>query len=162
MPRPRKLRFVRGGPMSNAFKPKGIPARDLEEVVLSVEGLEALRLTDLEKQDQETAATQMNVSRQTFGRVLAEARQVVAEALVMGKVIRIQGGFFTLSGVDRRGRLGRRRRPSRSRDSRFPRLDLPIQITGTTTYRLWAVSMGHGGVAIRSPRFPMRSVRSVA
>jgi len=46
----------------------------------------------LEKLDQENAATQMNVSRQTFGRVLAEARQIVAEALVMGKVIRIQGG----------------------------------------------------------------------
>ncbi|NVL90551.1 MAG: DUF134 domain-containing protein [Desulfobacterales bacterium] len=106
MPRPRKPRFVRGGPMSNAFKPRGIPARDLEEVVLSIEGLEALRLTDLEKLDQETAAAQMNVSRQTFGRVLAEARQIVAEALVMGKVIRIQGGFYTLPGVGRRRKGG--------------------------------------------------------
>lgn len=107
MPRPRKLRCVRGGPMANVFKPKGIPARDLEEVVLLVEGLEALRLSDLEKLDQETAAVRMNVSRQTFGRVLAEARGLVAEALVMGKMIRIQGGSYTLAGVGKRSRQGR-------------------------------------------------------
>ncbi len=100
MPRPRKPRFVRGGPMSNVFKPKGIPAMDLEAVVLSFEGLEALRLTDLEKLDQETAAGRMNVSRQTFGRVLAEARVVVSEALVMGKMIRIYGGAYALPGSE--------------------------------------------------------------
>lgn len=112
MPRPRKLRFVQGGPMANIFKPQGIPGRDLEEVVLPIEGLEALRLSDLEKLDQGAAAVRMNVSRQTFGRVLAEARQVVAEALVMGKMIRIQGGSYTLLGIGRwrkgaRGRRGR-------------------------------------------------------
>ncbi len=86
--------------MSNVFKPKGIPAMDLEAVVLSFEGLEALRLTDLEKLDQETAAGRMNVSRQTFGRVLAEARVVVSEALVMGKMIRIYGGAYALPGSE--------------------------------------------------------------
>ena len=94
--------------MANIFKPRGIPARDLEEVVLPIEGLEALRLNDLEKQDHESAASRMNVSRQTFGRVLAEARETIAEALVMGKMIRIQGGTYTLSGVGRRCREGRR------------------------------------------------------
>ena len=93
--------------MANIFKPRGIPATELEEVVLPVEGLEALRLSDLEKLDQETAAGRMNVSRQTFGRVLAQARQVIAEALVMGKMIRIQGGSYTLSGVGGRRRFGR-------------------------------------------------------
>ena len=112
MPRPRKPRFVQGGPMANTFKPQGIPGRDLEEVVLPIEGLEALRLSDLEKLDQGTAAIRMNVSRQTFGRVLAEARQIVAEALVLGKMIRIQGGSYALLGVGRwrkgaRGRRGR-------------------------------------------------------
>lgn len=112
MPRPRKPRFVRGGPMSNVFKPKGIPAIDLEEIVLSVEGLEALRLNDFEKLDQETSAGRMKISRQTFGRVLAEARGVVAEALVMGKMIRIHGGAYALPGADRGCRRvdkGRRR-----------------------------------------------------
>jgi predicted DNA-binding protein (UPF0251 family) len=103
MPRPRKARLVQGGPMANVFKPLGIPARSLEEVVLPVEGLEALRLCDLDKLDQETAAARMNVSRQTFGRVLAEARGSVSEALVMGKMIRIQGGTYTLASPGRRG-----------------------------------------------------------
>ena len=105
--------------MANVFRPQGIPARDLEEVALPIEGLEALRLSDLEKLDQETAAARMNVSRQTFGRVLGEARQMVAEALVMGKMIRIHGGSYTLPGAgmgggrgpggwDRRGRRGRK------------------------------------------------------
>ncbi len=82
--------------MSNVFKPKGIPAYELEKVVVSVEGLEAVRLSDLEKMDQETAAAQMNVSRQTFGRVLSEARRQIATALVEGKMIRIYGGSYTL------------------------------------------------------------------
>jgi predicted DNA-binding protein (UPF0251 family) len=101
--------------MANVFRPQGIPARDLEEVALSIEGLETLRLSDLERLDQETAAARMNVSRQTFGRVLAEARQIVAEALVMGKMIRIQGGSYTLPGVGRWGRRGREGRGRRGR-----------------------------------------------
>ena len=101
--------------MANVFRPQGIPARNLEEVVLPVEGLETLRLNDLERLDQETAAARMNVSRQTFGRVLAEARQIVAEALVMGKMIRIQGGSYTLPGVGRWGRGGREGRGRRGR-----------------------------------------------
>jgi predicted DNA-binding protein (UPF0251 family) len=108
MPRPRKLRFVQGGPMANAFKPIGIPAAGIDEVVLPVEGLEALRLSDLDKLDQETAAARMNVSRQTFGRILAEARELVSEALVMGKMIRIQGGTYALAGAGRWGRGGPR------------------------------------------------------
>ena len=101
--------------MANVFKPRGIPARKLEEVVLPIEGLEALRLSDLEKLDQETAAGRMNVSRQTFGRVLAEAREVMAEGIVMGKMIRIQGGSYTLPGVGRWGRGGREGRGRRGR-----------------------------------------------
>ena len=85
--------------MANTFRPDGISGNVMEEVVLPVEGLEALRLSDMEKLDHQTAAGRMNVSRQTFGRVLAEARELVAEALVMGKMIRIQGGAYTLPNV---------------------------------------------------------------
>jgi len=101
--------------MANAFRPEGIPARDLEEVVLPLECLEALRLSDLEKLDQETAAARMNVSRQTFGRVLSEAREMVAEALVVGKMIRIHGGAYALAGVGKWGRGGPRGRGRRGR-----------------------------------------------
>ncbi|MBW1903235.1 MAG: DUF134 domain-containing protein [Deltaproteobacteria bacterium] len=110
MPRPRKPRFVQGGPMANIFKPMGIPTTDLEEIVLPIEGLEALRLSDLERLDQQTAADRMNVSRPTFSRVLAEARILISEALVMGKMIRIQGGIYTMRGLHKRHRGGRGRR----------------------------------------------------
>jgi len=77
-------------------------------VVLLIEGLEAIRLNDLEGLNQETAAIRMGVSRQTFGRILSEARMVVAEALVMGKVLRIEGGDFEIpSSRRRRRRRGR-------------------------------------------------------
>lgn len=111
MPRPRKLRFVQGRPIVNAFIPDNPPPWGKEEVVLSIEGLEAIRLNDFQGLDQETAAKMMNVSRQTFGRILAEARVIVADALVMGKILRIEGGHFDMPprgrGRHRRGWGGR-------------------------------------------------------
>jgi predicted DNA-binding protein (UPF0251 family) len=102
MVRPRKLRFVQGRPIVSAFIPNAIPPWGREEVLLSIEGLEAIRLTDFQGLDQETAARMMNVSRQTFGRILAEARAIVADALVMGKILRIEGGHFEMPPRGRR------------------------------------------------------------
>jgi predicted DNA-binding protein (UPF0251 family) len=80
----------------------------MEEVVLPLEGLEAIRLSDFEGLDQEAAAVRMNVSRQTFGRILMEARAIVAEALVLGRVLRIEGGHYEMPpGRGRRRRRGR-------------------------------------------------------
>ena len=106
MPRPRKLRSVQGRPIVDAFLPNRMPPWGREEVILSIEGLEAIRLSDFQGLDQDTAASLMNVSRQTFGRVLSEARQLVAEGLVMGKMIRIQGGSYALAGVSSSGGRG--------------------------------------------------------
>ena len=106
MPRPRKLRFVQGRPIVDAFIPNRMPPWGREEVILPIEDLEAIKLNDFQGLDQETAARMMNVSRQTFGRILTEARTIVADALVMGKVLRIEGGNFE---IPPRGR-GRRRR----------------------------------------------------
>ena len=109
MPRPRKPRWVQGHPVVSAFVPNRVPPRGREEVVLPVEGLEAIRLVDYQGLDQETAAGMMNVSRQTLGRVLAEARAVVADALVTGKILRIEGGHFEAPPRGRGGhRHGRR------------------------------------------------------
>ena len=83
-----------------------MPPWGREEIVLSIEGLEAIRLSDFEGLDQENAAIRMNVSRQTFGRILTEARRIVADALVMGKVLLIEGGHFETPPMGR----GRRRR----------------------------------------------------
>lgn len=92
MPRPCCRRRIAGAPPAGVFKPAGIPGRFLEEVVLGLDGLEALRLADLEGLYQEEAAARMGVSRATFGRIVADARRRVAEALVGGKLLRIEGG----------------------------------------------------------------------
>ncbi len=111
MPRPKKLRWISGHPGVSYFKPQGVPLRFLSQVCLEVDELEALRLADLEGFNQEEAACQMNVSRATFGRIVAQARSKVADALVHGKAIQIEGGEVTLhpnfmpgQGFQHRGR----------------------------------------------------------
>lgn len=79
------------------FKPAGIPLRAIEEIRLTVEEAEAIRLKDLEGLEQEEGAEKMNISRPTFQRVLASARQKIAGALLNGKAIRIEGGNFQMS-----------------------------------------------------------------
>jgi len=78
------------------YKPAGVPLRFLDEVCLSIEELEALRLKDLEDLDQEQCAQRMNISRPTFQRVLRSARKKIADALFNGKAIRIEGGAYEL------------------------------------------------------------------
>src|SRR4030066_1360763 len=97
MPRPRKCRRVESLPGVTYFKPAGIPLRDLEEVRMSIEEAEAIRLKDLEGLEQEEGAEKMNISRPTFQRVLASARLKIADALLNGKAIRIEGGNFEMS-----------------------------------------------------------------
>ena len=74
------------------MKPAGIPARELEELILGFDEAEALRLADLQGLYQEAAARSMGVSRQTFGRIVESARRKLADALLNGKAIRIEGG----------------------------------------------------------------------
>ena len=92
MPRPRRCRRVGGPPGCVLFKPAGVPASHLSELVLGIDELEAIRLADLDGLYQERAAEQMKVSRQTFGRIVSAARQKVAQALVEGMSLRIEGG----------------------------------------------------------------------
>ncbi len=94
MPRPRKCRRVAFMPGVNYYKPAGVPLRFLDEVCLSFEELESVRLKDMEDLDQEQSAERMNVSRSTFQRVLESARTKIADALLNGKAIRIEGGDF--------------------------------------------------------------------
>lgn len=90
----RRVSFV---PQVTYFKPAGIPLARLQEVCLSVEEAEAIRLRDIEKLEQEECAQRMNVSRTTFARVLGLARQKVADALLNAKAIRIDGGNFEMA-----------------------------------------------------------------
>jgi predicted DNA-binding protein (UPF0251 family) len=97
MPRPQKCRQVEFRPDVTFFKPAGIPLRELEDVRLSLEEAEAIRLKDLEGLEQEESARRMKVSRSTFQRILASARQKMADALLHGKAIRIEGGNFQMA-----------------------------------------------------------------
>ncbi len=107
MSRPKKIRFVCQKPYISKFYPDGNLSAD--EVFLSIEGYEAIRLVDFEGMDQEQAAEAMNVSRPTLSRILAQARSAVAEALVLGKTLRIEGGNYELCPLKRCAHRRRRR-----------------------------------------------------
>ena len=90
MARPPKLRCINCAPAASYFKPSGIPLRELEEIILSMDELEAMRLTDLEGLYQADAAERMGVSRQTIGNILNSVHRKVADALLNGKALRIR------------------------------------------------------------------------
>ncbi|PKL49281.1 MAG: hypothetical protein CVV42_07060 [Candidatus Riflebacteria bacterium HGW-Riflebacteria-2] len=92
MVRPRLRRRVHGEFGATYFKPAGIPVRELETVCLTFDEIEAIRLTDLEGLYQADAAEQMNVSRQTLGNIVNSAHKKLAEALIKGMAIKIEGG----------------------------------------------------------------------
>ena len=92
MPRPLTERRVGCRVPARAFKPAGVPGRELDEVVLSLDEAESIRLADLQGLYQEAAAYRMAVSRQTFGRIIEAARRKVADAIINGKLLRIEGG----------------------------------------------------------------------
>lgn len=95
MARPTKWRRVEFIPEIKYFAPARGRMGSLPENMLLVEELEAIRLKDLEGLDQEVCAKRMEVSRQTFQRVLNSAREKIADSLINGKAIRIEGGSYT-------------------------------------------------------------------
>ena len=101
MPRPRKLRSVAGIPEHKCFIPAGkvgcTSKCKEEKLVLKVEEYEAMRLKDIEELSQEDAADIMQVSRQTYQRILNGARKKIVQALTEGKAICIRGGDYTVS-----------------------------------------------------------------
>ena len=96
MVRPQKDRMVAFNPEISYFKPRGIPMIDLEEVHLTVDQREAIRLSDLLGLSHEEAGRLMGVSRATFGRIIQRARKAVADALINGKAINVEGGSYKI------------------------------------------------------------------
>jgi uncharacterized protein len=74
-----------------------VPASSLEEVVLSLDEFEAIRLADREGLYHEQAAERMKVLRQTFGRIVEAARGKIARVLVEGLSLRIEGGEIEMA-----------------------------------------------------------------
>ncbi|MCU0665889.1 MAG: DUF134 domain-containing protein [Candidatus Omnitrophica bacterium] len=94
--RPKKYRIVRLDPKINQFSPRGRPGRP-DEADLSMDEFEAIRLSDFIGEGQKQAARSMHISQQTFSRILKKARKRIADCLVNGKTIKIQGGVYVLS-----------------------------------------------------------------
>ncbi|MCL5278163.1 MAG: DUF134 domain-containing protein [Deltaproteobacteria bacterium] len=107
MPRPVCRRRIGFMPGARYFKPMGIPMHALEEIILNMDELEAVRLADYQGLYQEQAAEKMRISRPTFGRIIESAHKKIADALVNGRALRIEGGnveMRTFGGV--RGGMG--------------------------------------------------------
>lgn len=90
MARPLKPRCLGCAPAADYFKPLGIPLRELEEVALALDELEAVRGVDLEGLQHAEVAARMGVSRQTVGNLLARAHRKIADALLNGKALRVR------------------------------------------------------------------------
>lgn len=90
MPRPRKCRKIRWRADATYFKPRGVPMRNLEEVVLTHEEIEAIRLKDFLGLEQVEAAKKMKTSQSTFQRILVSARRKVASGIINGKALKIE------------------------------------------------------------------------
>ena len=111
MPRQKMKRQIAGRPRFRGFTPEGIGPEDMgpeAEVSMTLEGFEAIRLIDYQGMGQAEAAEQMQVSRQTFGRILREARHALADALVVGKRLRVGGGCYEIRSSGQGGRWRRR------------------------------------------------------
>jgi len=90
MPRPRIPRCLRFKPNVYYFKPQGIPLRELEDIVLLPDELEALKLHEIDGLEQIVAAKRMEISQPTFARILGSVHKKIAEGIISGKAIRIE------------------------------------------------------------------------
>ena len=89
MSRPRLCRKIQFNPHITYFKPQGIPMRDLEEIELTAEEVEALRLKNIKDLDQVECARKMNTSQSTLQRILSSAYKKISQAIIEGKAIKI-------------------------------------------------------------------------
>ncbi len=107
MPRPRRKRFIQFWPRVTYFKPAGVPLATLQEIELSGDEIEAIRLKDLQGLDQEEVAKKMKVSRPTIVRILQSAHKKIAESLIKGRAIKLKkGGDVIMPRGNRTGPLG--------------------------------------------------------
>ena len=92
MARPRNNRTVHTPPLFNEFKPVGVKRMDLQSINLSLDEYEAIRLADSLGLSHLESSEEMNVSRSTFSRLIESARKKIAEFILQGKILKIEGG----------------------------------------------------------------------
>ena len=88
--RPRGRRNINFDPKVTYFKPRGLPLKNLKEIELSKEELEALRLKNIDNLDQTQCAEKMKTSQSTFQRILSSAYKKISTALIKGWAIKIE------------------------------------------------------------------------
>ncbi len=98
MPRPKKNRIVKQPPLYCGFKPLGFQANRLEKICLSLDEFEAIRLADFLGMDHTEAAIEMEISRSTFTRLIRKSRRKIAEFIISGKILTIEGGNIHFKG----------------------------------------------------------------
>ncbi|NMA92907.1 MAG: DUF134 domain-containing protein [Firmicutes bacterium] len=96
MSRPMKKRKICSLPESTRFGPLDLGGGQREPVKMTVDGYEAIRLIDLEGMTQEECARRMNVARTTVQGIYIRARRQLAESLVNGRELLIEGGKYRL------------------------------------------------------------------
>lgn len=94
MARPSRCRRICTEPDYDSFIPEGVSCG--EDVVLTVDEYEAIRLIDLEKLTHEQCGRQMDISRTTVTEVYESAREKIADSIVNGKALVISGGNYRL------------------------------------------------------------------
>ncbi|MFA5449770.1 MAG: DUF134 domain-containing protein [Clostridia bacterium] len=95
MARPKKWRKVCSLPKTNRFGPlNGADSGRL--VVMSIDEYETIRLIDVEAMTQEECSVRMNVARTTVQGIYDQARKKIADSLVNGKMLIIEGGEYQL------------------------------------------------------------------
>jgi uncharacterized protein len=92
MPRPQYNRIVHEPPMFSEFKPIGVRGKDLKQIVLTLDEFEAFRLADQLGFSHAMAAEEMEISRPTFSRLIEKARKKIANFIVHGRLLTIEGG----------------------------------------------------------------------
>lgn len=94
MSRPIKPRRVCSLPQIDKYGPVNFINDNIQIVIMSVEEIEVIRLMDLVKLDQEKCAEVMGVARSTVQRIYNDARSKIADSIVNGKILKIQGGNY--------------------------------------------------------------------
>ena len=90
MPRPRKTRFCQVYDGDRVFKPRSIPMSALETIRLELGELEAMRLCDLERYEQDEAGRRMGISRGTVYRLLKNGRAKILTAILDSRALLIE------------------------------------------------------------------------
>ncbi len=156
MVRPRKIKKILFQPEITYFKPQGVPLRDLEEVELTLDELESLRLANCEELSQKESAEIMEIHQSTFQRTLTRAMKKLTDALINGKAIKIQGGDFKMPNGDRTGPEGKGPRTGRGlgrcsgseepgwKSEEKPRLGLGRRVNNTNVEPRKGIGRGEG------------------